>query len=81
MLVFQDLQKKNLDKCCIFFEYLLTYTANFRTLLSGARVAPTSQDRAPVMLYLLPTVGNEKHYVVVVASNGITFEPNFVKVD
>jgi hypothetical protein len=50
----------------------------FRTILSGTVVGPTSQVHAFSVLLLI--LRNFKQYEVWVASNGITFIPNFMKI-
>jgi hypothetical protein len=56
-ILLYTLQKKYLNKNCIFFEDLLP-CIKFRTFkFSGASVAPTSQVPASAIL-LLPIVGN-----------------------
>jgi hypothetical protein len=51
------LQKELLYHSCVFFEDLLPFVFVCDPILSGARVAPTSQVRASAIL-VLPIVGN-----------------------
>jgi hypothetical protein len=77
MLLFYILQKR--PKSYIFFTDLLGHAPLQDPTLNDVSVASTSQIHASIMLLLL-VLGYRK-YEVAVASSGITFIPNFVKID